>query len=174
MQPLIIVGESATGKTTVAEMLVNRIGGNKLITHTTRGKRKGEPDNAYIWSNKEDGFPPDNFLPTTFKGNLYYTTVEEFESSTVAIVTEDAMDEIIAKYPDTLAIRLYYNNRALKQERLFKRQPDVCSERLGRFLRDFTVANDRVYTLELCIDNLTVDVVYNIVSQLYMLNLKVR
>jgi len=48
MKPLFILcGPSASGKTTVGEMLTDRMGLMRGIAHTTRPKRKGESDSVY-------------------------------------------------------------------------------------------------------------------------------
>ena len=62
---LVLIGKSASGKTSIAELLCNKYGYKQYKTVTTRPKRKDEDDNAYyFWSKKkfENEIKKDNFI----------------------------------------------------------------------------------------------------------------
>lgn len=68
---LVLVGESASGKTTLAKMLEEKAGFERVITYTTRNMREGEQngvDYNFIDKAKFDELVKDNF----FAEYIYY------------------------------------------------------------------------------------------------------
>lgn len=49
----VLVGPSASGKSTVAQVLVEQLGMKRAVTTTTRKRRRWEPVDAYHFVSKE-------------------------------------------------------------------------------------------------------------------------
>ena len=78
---IVLIGESASGKSTVERTLCEKYGWNRIISYTTRPKREGEVDGIdyhYISKDiflklKNDGF----FAEFTMYRDWYYGTAKE-------------------------------------------------------------------------------------------------
>lgn len=75
---LILVGPSASGKTEVAQILINKFGMERMVTYTTRQMRYGEKNHiSYHFVSKEKFLKikeNDEFVETTYYNNNYYGT----------------------------------------------------------------------------------------------------
>ena len=75
---LILVGPSASGKTEVAQILINNYGMQRMVTYTTRPMRYGEENHvSYHFVSKEEFLEikqNDEFVETTVYNENYYGT----------------------------------------------------------------------------------------------------
>lgn len=89
---IVIVGESACGKSSVAEYLVNNCGYKKIITYTTRQPRKGELDGVDYHFVDDDLFKSlehDWFFAetATYNGWHYGSAKDDYSDDKVVILT---------------------------------------------------------------------------------------
>lgn len=93
---IILVGPSASGKTEVAKKLVESFGFSKVVTYTSRPKRKGEKSGVDYHFITEESFlrkkDKDFFLETTkYNGNYYGTSYNEIDINKVLIVDPNGL-----------------------------------------------------------------------------------
>lgn len=82
----ILVGPSASGKTTVAQLLVERLGLRRATTTTTRERRAGEPLDAYNFVSKENFSAEDMVECQEYAGNYYGLSKKEADTSNLVIM----------------------------------------------------------------------------------------
>lgn len=124
----VIVGKTASGKTTIVDRLVSLHDFSKIITYTSRPIRKGEKQDVdYHFISEEyfkhlidnDFFAEWKSYDTT-EGTWYYgTALEDLENNTdnsVIILTPDGYRDVckkLAKKP--MCIYIYANNSTIKK-----------------------------------------------------------
>ena len=99
---LVLIGESASGKSSVARYLVNNFGFNNIITYTTREPREGEVDGIdYHFVSKlqfENMSILGLFAETAeYNGQYYGSVKEDFENdcdNKIAILTPHGIRQI--------------------------------------------------------------------------------
>jgi len=107
---VVLVGESGSGKDTLLEWFKQ----NKwhvIISHTTRSKRDGESDSAYMFSDHETFTKHKNldmvFEYVTFGGNIYWTLVSDYLIPNWVIITEtEGARTLKREFPDVFIIYL--------------------------------------------------------------------
>ena len=105
---LVFIGASASGKTEIVKILIRDYGFNKIITHTTRKKRKNEIDGidyhflslTEFLSRKDENY----FIETEkYDGNYYGTAFKDTGINNVLIVDPNGANSIYDKeIPNTL------------------------------------------------------------------------
>lgn len=88
---IILTGQSASGKTTIANDLIKRFGYQKFITHTTRAPRIGEVNHVdYHFVSREEFLEKKKngkFIETMeYNGNLYGSSIDDIGDNKVLIV----------------------------------------------------------------------------------------
>ena len=124
----VIVGKSCSGKDTIVKKLISLHKFNRIITYSTRPKRKGEKDGIdYHFITKEDfkqkideGFFAEWKSYVTVEGVWYYGTaledLENAEDNTLVILTPDGFREIKDKLGDKVtSIYICANNSTIKK-----------------------------------------------------------
>lgn len=99
---LVIIGESASGKSSVARYLVNNLGFNNIVTYTTREPREGEIDGIdyhFISKSKfEDMSSLGLFAEIAeYNGWRYGSAKEDFENDSdnkIAVLTPHGIRQI--------------------------------------------------------------------------------
>ena len=158
---LVITGGTATGKTTVAQMLSNQLELKQLTTHTTRDIRPGEPSSAYKWHKGE--VPTDAFLLTEFRNNKYFTTYSDFAQADIAVLTRDAIPEVREVAPLAVVVRLYFQDVDKKIDRIYGRDPNIDRALLTHHILEYE-GPDPCCDISICIDELTPDQLYEHLS----------
>ena len=82
----VLVGPSASGKSTIAQMLVERQGMQRAITTTTRHQRRGEPFDAYHFVKFSEFHPEDMVEYKDYAKNRYGLTKSEADASNLVIM----------------------------------------------------------------------------------------
>lgn len=82
----ILVGPSASGKTTVAQLLVERLGLARAVTTTTRKRRAGESLGAYNFISKNSFSDKDMVERQEYAGNYYGLSKKAADSSNLVIL----------------------------------------------------------------------------------------
>jgi len=99
---LVFIGASASGKTEIVKILIRDYGFNKIITHTTREKRKNEIDGidyhflslTEFLSRKDENY----FIETEkYDGNYYGTAFKDTGINNVLIVDPNGANSIYEK-----------------------------------------------------------------------------
>lgn len=97
-KPLFLfVGRSASGKTTVANILAAKHGYKQVDSYTTRKPRfEGEPGHIFV---TEDDFNNLGELAayTYYNGNHYGTTFEQLEESNIYVVDVPGVESLLTK-----------------------------------------------------------------------------
>lgn len=141
MKPmLVLVGESASGKSSIEKYLVDNYEYNKIVSYTTRQPREGEVDGVdYHFVSVEqfcklraDCF----FAETAIYNNWYYGVAkEDCTDDKVAVLTPHGLRQV-AKLPDINVTSFYIN--VPRRDRLIKilQRGDNVDESYRRNLSD--------------------------------------
>ena len=147
----VIIGKTCSGKDTIVKKLISLHGFGRVVTHTSRPKRKGEVDGKdYHFIDKfdfkqkiEEGFFAEWKSYVTVDGVWYYGTaledLEHTEGNNVIILTPDDYREMKDKLGDNVtSIYIYANNSTIKK-RLIARgdDKDEAKRRLEHDNEDF-------------------------------------
>ena len=159
---IIIMGKSASGKTTVLNELVTKHGFNSVVTYTNRPMREGEiADVTYHYISKEEflekiksGFFAEWKKYLVDDDVWYYGSakkdLEKADKKSVIILTPDGVRDIKKNGIKGTVIYLYANLTTIRT-RLKNRKDtnDRAEDRIERDLRDFkgaeNLANRIVY-----------------------------
>lgn len=120
---VVLVGESASGKSSVEKILVDKYGYSKTVSYTTRPPRENEQDGVdyyYIDRKKfEDDFNNGFFVEVgSYNGWLYGTTKSQYTDNTVAVLTPHGLRQIQKKLKNIDIISFYIN--VPRRDRLIK------------------------------------------------------
>lgn len=176
---LILIGKSASGKTTIRDILTMKHGFHSIVTYTTRPMRKGEiSDVTYHYISNEEFLKKidEDFFVEWEKYRVgesvwYYGTAKEdikdANEKSVIILTPDVVRDIL-KYDSIKPVVIYlYSNIDTIKKRLLKRNDnnDKAEERIKRDAKDFKcadlLANKIVYNNDGTSINEVVDSVIN-------------
>ena len=96
---IILVGESASGKSTIEKILSNKYGYKKTVSYTTRPPRNGEVDGVdYHFISKDEfinKFNSDFFAETgNYNGWFYGTTKDQYCNNTICVLTPHGLRQI--------------------------------------------------------------------------------
>lgn len=177
---LILIGKSASGKTTIRDILTMKHGFHSIVTYTTRPMRKGEiSDVTYHYISNEEFLKKidEDFFVELEKYRVgesvwYYGTAKEdikdADEKSVIILTPDGVRDIL-KYDSIKSVVIYlYSNIGTIRKRLSKRNDnkDKAEDRIKRDVKDFKyadlLANKIVYNNEGTSINEVVD---NVIAQ---------
>lgn len=137
---LIILGESASGKSTIEKELVNTYGLQKIISYTTREPRQGEIDGTdyhFISKEKFHELEMDNFFAEIgcYRDWWYGSAIMDCTDTKVAVLTPHGLRQM--KDIDGLNITSFYIN-VPRRDRLIKilQRGDDIEECYRRSLSD--------------------------------------
>lgn len=137
---IILVGESASGKSSIERHLVDNYGYNKITSYTTRAPREGEADGIdYHFINleqfyklKAEGF----FAETAMYNNWHYGVAkEDCTDDKVAVLTPHGLRQV-SRLPNVNVISFYIS--VPRRDRLIKilQRGDNIEEAYRRNLSD--------------------------------------
>ena len=137
---IVLVGESASGKSSIEKYFVDNYGYNKIVSYTTRQPREGEVDGIdyhfisieQFKSLKEQNF----FAETAVYNNWYYGVAKkDCTDDKVAVLTPHGLRQI-SKIEDINVISFYIN--VPRRDRLIKilQRGDNIEEAYRRSLSD--------------------------------------
>lgn len=120
---IILVGESASGKSTTEKILVEKFGYKKTISYTTRPIRKGEVNGIDYHFISEDEYIDkfnSNFFVETGAYNkwLYGTTKEQYKENTVCALTPHGLRQIKKNFGEENITSFYI--KVPRRDRLIK------------------------------------------------------
>ncbi len=173
---LVMIGASASGKTEIAKILINKYGFSKLVTYTTREMREGEVNGVDYHFISIDEFEKKKkrreFLETAQYHNTYYGSPKKgADEKKVIIVEPKGANSIFRKnIPKTIFIyletdqlirRVRMLNRGDKLEDVETRfKEDKKHFRKSRFKHLDHIVNTSSHTLEELADN-----IYNLYTE---------
>lgn len=137
---LVLVGESASGKSSIEKYLVDNCGYNKIVSYTTRQPREGEVDGIdyhFIDKSQFRRLKEQEFFAETAVYNDWYYGVAKKDciDSKVAVLTPHGLRQI-SKIKDINIISFYIN--VPRRDRLIKilQRGDSIEESYRRNLSD--------------------------------------
>lgn len=137
---IVLVGESASGKSSIEKNLVDNYGYKKIVSYTTRQPRQGEVDGIdyhYISENQFIKLQNEGYFAEVgeYNGWHYGTAKNDCISDKVAVVTPHGLRQL-AKIPN-LDIHAFYIN-VPRRDRLIKilQRGDNIEEAYRRNLSD--------------------------------------
>lgn len=150
---IILIGKSGSGKSTIANILCRDYGCNKIVTTTTRPKRRGEKqDIDYHFTTKQDfkntvlsgGFIETREYNVATGDTWYYGSpvnkIEQAKENDIIILTPDGCRNVIDTIgrKNIIVIYIYANLRAI-ENRLEKRgdRKDEIERRMKQDNSDF-------------------------------------
>ena len=154
---IVLVGESASGKSSIERNLVDNYGYKKVVSYTTRQPRQGEVDGIdyhYISESQFSNLQKEEFFAEIgeYNGWHYGTAKNDCTFDKVAVVTPHGLRQLI-KIPN-LDIRAFYIN-VPRRDRLIKilQRGDNIEEAYRRSLSDVGQFDGIADEVDYIIDN---------------------
>lgn len=154
---IVLVGESASGKSSIEKNLVDNYGYKKIVSYTTRQPRQGEVDGIdyhYISESQFSNLQKEEFFAEIgeYNGWHYGTAKNDCTSDKVAVVTPHGLRQL-KKIPN-LDIRAFYIN-VPRRDRLIKilQRGDNIEEAYRRSLSDVGQFDGIADEVDYIIDN---------------------
>lgn len=154
---IVLVGESASGKSSIERNLVDNYGYKKIVSYTTRQPRQGEIDGVdyhFIDKSQFRRLKFQGFFAETaeYNGWYYGTAKQDCTSDKVAVVTPHGLRQL-KKIPD-LDIHAFYIN-VPRRDRLIKilQRGDNIEEAYRRSLSDVGQFDGIADEVDYIIDN---------------------
>jgi guanylate kinase len=142
---LILTGPSASGKTEIAKILVNKNKLKKLVTYTTRPPRLGEVDGIdYHFVSVSDFMTlkdNDEFIETTYYNNNYYgSRKSDVSPEKVVILDPSGVNKFKECLKDKVVIVFLNTPEKLRVERMTQRgdSTDLIEKRIKNDRNTFT------------------------------------
>lgn len=105
---IAIVGDSGTGKSTLAAYIERELGIRQLVSHTTRPMREGEHNGVGHYFVTEDEMPPRSRMLayTYFGGNHYWVDLRELRNDPIVtyVIDEKGLMMLLEEYSDAFDI----------------------------------------------------------------------
>ncbi len=123
---LILVGPSASGKTEMASLLIEKYGMKRMITYTTRPIRIGEENHvSYHFVTEEeflDRINKDEFIEYTIYNGYYYgSNKKDAGNDKIVILEPSGANSFYFKMKDDVVICYIESNEALRVDRMYHR-----------------------------------------------------
>lgn len=155
---IVLIGKSGSGKSTIADILCKQHGFNKIITTTTRPKRRGEKQDVdYHFVNQQDfdklaeqGAFIEIKKYEVANGEVWYygspyDDIKESGDKDIIILTPEGCRNVIDNIGrDGIKVIYIYANRRALESRLSKRgdSKDEIDRRMRQDQEDFKDADD--------------------------------
>lgn len=154
---IVLVGESASGKSSIERNLVNNYGFNKVVSYTTREPRQGEVDGVdyhFIDTNKFLELKEQGFFAETavYNGWNYGTAKEDCTDDKVAVLTPHGLRQV-SKLEGINVVSFYIN--VPRRDRLIKilQRGDNIEEAYRRSLSDVGQFDGIADEVDFVVDN---------------------
>lgn len=153
---LILVGPSASGKTEVANILINDYGMVRMVTYTTRPIRVGEVDGiSYHFVSKEEFIRlKDNneFVETVlYNGNYYGTRKSDVKVDKIVILEPNGLKAFNEKMKNDVVSFYLNTNEVERINRMIYRQDK--KEDIDKRIQNDRIVFNNVKDVDFIIDN---------------------
>lgn len=178
MSVIVLVGESANGKSTTENVLKNKYHYNKTTSYTTRKPREYEKNGVdYHFISKEEFIEKNEngFFAEigAYKGDYYGSVIEEYQDNTVCVLTPHGMRQIKNALKDKYDVVTFYL-KVDARDRLIKalKRGDEINEVFRRYQSDvgmfdgvedeidYIIENDGYISDAECVADHIVDIIY--------------
>ena len=153
---IVLVGESACGKSTVESILKSKYEMQKVVSYTTRPPRDGELDGKdYNFISTEEFVNMQNnneFIEVgEYRGWLYGSTKEQYSDNSVAVLTPHGLRNIKKQMNNVTAIYIKVDRRS-RLIQILKRGDDI-DEAINRNVSDVSLHDGIEDEADLVIEN---------------------
>lgn len=178
---IILIGPSASGKTSIAKKLIQNYNFTKFVTNTTRAPRVGEVNHVdYHFISVSEFLEKDSkgsFIETTlYNGNYYGTSIEEVSNNKVLIVDIIGANKFYERLGDKAVFFFLTCNEEVIKQRMLERG-DSENDIIARINGDkvyFNPENMDHIDFYIQTDKTTLDEVTDEVYQKYIQTIKER
>ena len=133
----LIVAQSGTGKTTLADMLEEKCGLKQVASYSTRKPRyEGEKGHTFISEEEFDALE-DVVAFTVYNNHKYCATAKQLDEVDVYVVDIPGVETLLAKYKSDRKIIILYLSADIKTKiKRMKERGDDDSKILARIYND--------------------------------------
>ena len=171
---IVLAGASASGKTEIAKLLAKKYGITKIVTTTTRPKRKGEVDGVdyFFVTNREFErmIREDKFVEyTLFNGNMYGSTKDQIASNKCVVIDPAGLRSYIALKDPSIVTFYLEADEETRKKRMEMRgdDPEKIKSRIEYDHEAFKKEN--IVKVDYVIKNSSDDVLEEVCDQIYQI-----
>lgn len=169
---IVLAGASASGKTEIAKLLASKYGITKIVTTTTRPKRKGEVngiDYFFVTPEQFEKMIRENkFVEyTLFNGNMYGSTKDQIAQNKCVVIDPAGLRSYVALKDDSIVTFYLEADEATRKKRMELRgdDPEKIESRLKWDHEAFKKEN--IVKVDYVIKNSSDDVLEDVCDQIY-------
>ena len=118
----LIVGRTGVGKDTYSKRFIEQ-DQKKLVSYTTRPKRKDDKDDTHVFIKKEevDNYKKNMIAYSEINGNIYFTLKDDYEKADFMIIDPNGIKNIVKSLSkeetENLRILYLWAKRSVRKER---------------------------------------------------------
>ena len=174
---IVLAGASASGKTEVAKFLAKKYGITKIVTTTTREKRKGEVDGVdYFFVTPErfqEMIKEGRFVEyTTYNGQMYGSTKDQIAKDKCVVIDPEGLRSYIALNDPTIMTFFLEASEQTRHDRMIFRGDDFDKIE-SRIAHDrIAFKKENIATVDHIIDSNAPHSVEQITDEIYRLYMK--
>ena len=169
---IVLAGASASGKTEIAKLLAKKYGITKIVTTTTRAKRKGEVDGIdyfFVTPQKfERMIREDKFVEYTFyNGQLYGSTKDQIAKDNCVVIDPAGLRSYVALRDPSIVTFYLEADEETRRKRMFMRgdEPEKIESRINHDREAFKKEN--IVKVDYVIKNSSDDILEEVCDQIY-------
>ncbi len=169
---IVLAGASASGKTEVAKLLAKKYGITKIVTTTTRPKRKGEVDGVdyfFVTPKKfEQMIREGKFVEyTLYNGQMYGSTKDQIAKDKCVVIDPAGLRSYIALKDDSIVSFFLDADEETRHKRMLSRGDDLekIKSRIEHDREAFKKEN--IVKVDYVIKNSSDDVLESVADQIY-------
>lgn len=169
---IVLAGASASGKTEIAKLLASKYGITKIVTTTTRPKRKGEVNGVDYFFVTPQEFEKmireDKFVEYTFfNGNLYGSTKDQIANNKCVVIDPAGLRSYVGLKNDSIVTFYLEADEETRRKRMISRgdEPEKIESRIAHDREAFKKEN--IVKVDYIIKNSSDDVLEDVCDQIY-------
>ena len=169
---IVLAGASASGKTEVAKLLAKKYGITKIVTTTTRPKRKGEVDGVDYFFVTHEQFEEmireNKFVEyTLYNGQMYGSTKDQIAKDKCVVIDPAGLRSYTALNDKSIVSFFLDADEKTRHERMLSRGDDIdkIKSRIAHDRKAFKKEN--IVKVDYVIKNSSDDVLESVADQIY-------
>ena len=169
---IVLAGASASGKTEVAKLLAKKYGITKIVTTTTRPKRKGEVDGVDYFFVTHEQFEEmireNKFVEyTLYNGQMYGSTKDQIAKDKCVVIDPAGLRSYTALNDKSIISFFLDADEKTRHERMLSRGDDLdkVKSRIAHDRKAFKKEN--IVKVDYVIKNSSDDVLESVADQIY-------